>query len=104
MLHYKCLCGHWTDYHGLNSGRSNGSKLEPCMVGRVNPLRCTKLKEEYQKRNAYWLRRDCPECEYQHKKRMAAMRLQVRDAAARLRAEFGCVESTRRGHMDVDFR
>lgn len=104
MTHYKCACGHWTEYYGLNSGRKNGSKLETCIVGRVNPLRCAKLSEEYKKKDPYWRAHDCPECDYQQRLRMHEMRHNVRDAAARVRDEFGTMKTTRHSHMDVRFQ
>lgn len=67
------------------------------------------MKEEVQKKNAYWLSRDCVDCVERYEERMWKMRSAVRDSARKIREEYGLPSPThareergnRCAHMDV---
>jgi len=108
-IHYRARCGHLTSRARDRQGVPKGSKLVNCIVGEHNPLRCDRMKEEVQKKNAYWLSRDCVDCVERYEERMRKMRVAVRDNARKIREEYGLPSPTyargerenRCAHMDV---
>lgn len=77
--HYLCACTHYTT-------TDSGSRFHPCWLRRF----CTRHTTSYKPHDRRWKTRCCERCERASTpEAIEKMRSEVRDAAGRLRAEFG---------------
>lgn len=79
-INYLCQCGHLT--------KRPASKVEYCIVGRTNPLKCNKMSVTKEKRDPKWSKRNCHDCQAAYDAKMGDMRRNVRANANSLRTQF----------------
>lgn len=78
-INYLCQCGHLT--------KRPASKTEYCIVGRTNPLKCSKMSITKEKKHPTWAKRSCPDCQAKFDAKIATMRENVRGHANALRTQ-----------------